>query len=105
MHHQRALASTAAALLLALFFGGCALPGRHDWQLWRGNDLVRVGGDVDIYRMFDNSRDWGPSYLLGPPDHHFGYGTRVDDSRADPPPRSLATESSAANSNMTLTSF
>jgi hypothetical protein len=69
-------------LLIAPFGGGCA-----------------VSPGLNPYPMFDNSRDWGPSYLIGPPGHHFGYGTRVDDSRAVssdlsmPPSQSLPADS------------
>jgi hypothetical protein len=84
MYHQRLLASGSAALLLTLSFDGCTLTRIFDWPLQTGNDSFRIGSDVSVYKMFDNSRDWGPSYLLGAPDHHFGYGTRVDDTRSAP---------------------
>jgi hypothetical protein len=83
MYNQRPLTSGAAALLLTLSFDGCTLIRGYDEQSSTGNDLIRIGVNIDVYKMFDNSRDWGPSYLLGPPDHHFGYGTRIDDSRSD----------------------
>jgi hypothetical protein len=66
-HAQRFVAGCVLGLLIAPF-GGCAL---------------------NSYPMFDNSRDWGPSYLIGPPGHHFGYGTRVDDSRTVGPDPAL----------------
>ncbi len=65
--------------LLTLLFGGCAAtPIRYDGGL-------RVSQNLGFYDMFDNSRDWGPSYLVGPPGHHFGDETRIDDTRALPP--------------------
>jgi len=27
---------------------------------------------LHVYAPFDNARDWGPSYLVGPPEHRFG---------------------------------
>jgi hypothetical protein len=41
-----------------------------------------VGHKVNLYEAYDNSRDWGPSYLVGPPGHHFGDESRIDDSRS-----------------------
>jgi hypothetical protein len=67
-----------AILLLTFSFDGCATSAADD-------NAVRVGNDLSIYVPFDNSRDWGPSYLVGPPEHHFGYGSRIDDSRSDEP--------------------
>ncbi len=62
-------------LLLFLFCGGCAVTNTGgDYQL-------RLGQDLSIYQPYDNSRDWGPSYLVGPPHHHFGFGARIDDNR------------------------
>jgi hypothetical protein len=56
-------------------FSGCALMSMDQGQ-WH------IGQNVNIYEPYDNSRDWGPSYLVGPPGHHFGYGSRIDDMRA-----------------------
>jgi hypothetical protein len=42
---------------------------------------MRVGDALKIYAAFDNSRDWGPSYLVGAPGHHLGTGVRIDDNR------------------------
>ncbi len=65
--------------MLALLCGGCAgSPVRYD-------GAVRVSQSLGIYDLFDNSRDWGPSYLVGPPAHHFGDETRIDDTRTAPP--------------------
>ncbi len=48
--------------------------------------LFRSDSSLDhqrsIYYMYDNSRDWGPSYLLEPPNHYLGDETRIDDSRS-----------------------
>ncbi len=65
--------------MLTLLCGGCAgSPVR-----FAGG--VRVSQNLGIYDLFDNSRDWGPSYLIGPPGHHSGDETRVDDMRTPPP--------------------
>ncbi len=62
--------------LLALCFSGCTVsPVRYDGG-------HRVSQNLGFYDLFDNSRDWGPSYLVGPPAHHFGDETRIDDTRA-----------------------
>jgi hypothetical protein len=83
IHYQRLMYAGTIALLivyasaiaLLLLSGGCAIrPGY--------NDGVRRVYDVSVYAPFDNSRDWGPSYLIGPPGHHFGFGARVDDRRS-----------------------
>ena len=65
----------AGAIALLVLSSGCAITARL-------NDDVRRDYELHVYRLFDNSRDWGPSYLVGPPGHHFGYGTRVDDRRS-----------------------
>jgi hypothetical protein len=57
---------------------GCAVMHADEGQL-------HVGDSIDVYMPFDNSRDWGPSYLVGAPGHHLGMGTRIDDNRAAPP--------------------
>ena len=83
IHYQRLMYAgtiaplivSASAIPLLLLSSGCAIgPGY--------NDGVRRVYNVNVYAPFDNSRDWGPSYLVGPPGHHFGYGARVDDSRS-----------------------
>jgi len=40
-----------------------------------------VSDNLRLYDLYDNSRDWGPSFLVGPPDHHFGDQARIDDTR------------------------
>jgi hypothetical protein len=63
-----------AAALLA----GCAAQPASDER------EVRVGDNLNLYDMYDNSRDWGPSFLVGPPAHHLGDETRIDDTRLVP---------------------
>ncbi len=75
-YYPRRLMYASATALLVLSFSGCAVRPGYD-------DQLRVGNALNIYELFDNSRDWGPSYLVGPPGRHFGYGARVDDSRSD----------------------
>ena len=65
----------ASAIALLVLSSGCAISARS-------NDDVRRGFDLHVYKLFDNSRDWGPSYLVGPPGRHFGYGARIDDQRS-----------------------
>ena len=65
----------ASAIALLVLSSGCAISAGY-------NDGVRRGYDLHVYKLFDNSRDWGPSYLVGPPGRHFGYGARVDDRRS-----------------------
>ena len=64
----------ASAIALLLLSSGCAFRPVP-------NDGFRRAYNVNVYPPFDNSRDWGPSYLIGPPGHHFGFGARVDDRR------------------------
>jgi hypothetical protein len=45
---------------------------------------ARVGENLQIYDMYDNSRDWGPSFLVGPPAHHLDDESRIDDTRLVP---------------------
>ncbi len=45
---------------------------------------ARLSDDLVVYAPFDNERDWGPSYLVGAPYHHFGDGVRIDDTRSIP---------------------
>jgi hypothetical protein len=40
----------------------CALSSSYDRKGQHPNDY-----GVDLYEPFDNSRDWGPAYLVGPP--------------------------------------
>jgi hypothetical protein len=51
--------------LLIMSCGGCASTGGL------GGGGARIS-NFRVYAPFDNSRDWGPNYLVGPPDHRFG---------------------------------
>jgi len=86
-----AIAHACVIGLLTLFFGGCAASPAYDGS-------TRMGPGFSVYQLYDNSRDWGPGYLVGPPDHHFGDEARIDDSRSahinkpsTPPPESSPT--------------
>jgi hypothetical protein len=73
---QRLLgAACAAGLLMGL--GACV-------STPRGAQSARVSNNFEVYAPFDNQRDWGPSYLVGPPSRHLGDQTRIDDTRAVP---------------------
>jgi hypothetical protein len=72
---QREFVYGCAMGLLALFLDGCAASRGYD-------GAVRLGNGINFYQLYDNSRDWGPSYLVGPPYHHFGDEVRIDDSRS-----------------------
>jgi hypothetical protein len=50
------------AIALAAIVGGCASGGRGAAYGDHPN-----GYGVDFYEPFDNSRDYGPGYLVGPP--------------------------------------
>jgi len=71
----RVMAVSAAALPVLL--GGCVSTS-GDVQSTRLND------NLVVYAPFDNERDWGPSYLVDAPDHHFGDELRIGDSRSNP---------------------
>jgi hypothetical protein len=62
---------------LPVLMGGCVSTS-GDVQGKRLND------NLVVYAPFDNERDWGPSYLVDAPDHHFGDGVRIGDSRSNP---------------------
>jgi hypothetical protein len=47
-------------------------------------DARRLTDNLQLYDMYDNSRDWGPSFLVGLPAHHLGDQSRVDDTRLVP---------------------
>ncbi len=62
--------------LLASSCCGCAAnPLRFDGS---------PGQHRNFYDLYDNSRDWGPSYLVEPPNHYLGDQARIDDSRTAP---------------------
>ena len=52
---------------------------------------ARLSDNFEVYAPFDNERDWGPSYLIGAPNHHFGDQARIDDTRSIPPNTDAAT--------------
>lgn len=79
-----ALIMCSGAIALLALSSGCVISTGY-------TEGDRRGYDLHVYKLFDNSRDWGPSYLVGPPGRHFGYGARVDDRRSTtideaPPP-------------------
>ena len=74
---QRQLAYGCAIVLLTPLFDGCAASRGYDGS-------ARLSDQFSLYEFYDNSRDWGPSYLVGPPHHHFGDEVRIDDSRSVP---------------------
>jgi hypothetical protein len=57
---------------------------------------ARLSDNFEVYAPFDNERDWGPSYLIGAPNHHLGDGARVDDTRSIPPNADAATPTDVA---------
>lgn len=57
---------------------------------------ARLSDNFEVYAPFDNERDWGPSYLVGAPYHHFGDGVRIDDTRSIPQDANVATPADAA---------
>ena len=65
----------SGAIALLVLSSGCVIGTGY-------TEGDRRGYDLHVYKLFDNSRDWGPSYLVGPPGRHFGYGARVDDRRS-----------------------
>lgn len=73
---RRASAIALCALLLTL--AACAA------QPPSAQREVRIGNNLNIYDMYDNSRPWGSSYLVGPPMHHDGEESRIDDLRSLP---------------------
>lgn len=81
-----------AALVLSLgilTLAGCAARPASD----AGG--LRIGDNINIYEMYDNSRPWGASYLVGPPMHHDGDQSRIDDLRSAPPNEGRALDGGA----------
>jgi hypothetical protein len=71
----RVIAVSAAGL--PVLMGGCVSMS--------GNvQGTRLNDNLVVYAPFDNERDWGPSYLVDAPDHHFGDELRIGDSRSIP---------------------
>lgn len=58
---------------------------------------VRIGDAVRVYDLYDNSKPWGSSYLVGPPMHHLGDQSRIDNLRSAPPVPGGAPEASDAS--------
>jgi hypothetical protein len=67
-------AVAAAGALLGFSLAGCV--STNDGH------GARLTDNLEIYAPFDNERDWGPSFLVGPPQHYLGEETRIDDTRA-----------------------
>jgi len=71
---SRTTAGTAAILAFAMGGTACVSPGQTSGETEKGYGL-------NFYEPFDNSRDWGPGYLAGPPhttiqyDNNHGRGT------------------------------
>jgi hypothetical protein len=87
MSTARGLVWAGASALLAASFGGCVSTAGDGHG-------ARLSDNLEIYAPFDNERDWGPSFLVGPPAHDLGGDqTRIDDTRAIP----RATELGAAD--------
>lgn len=70
---------TIPFVLVGSVLVGCATQGSND------QGAVRVSNDLQFYELYDNSRDWGPSFLVGPPNRHQGEGSRINDFRSAPP--------------------
>ena len=64
MNHGTQLSAQRIALygLGVALTAACTLSSSSDRMGQHPNDY-----GVDLYEPFDNSRDWGPSYLVGPP--------------------------------------
>jgi hypothetical protein len=67
-----------AWLGVAALIAGCAAQPPSDER------EMRLGDNLRLYEMYDNSRDWGPSFLVGPPTHEMGDQSRIDDTRLVP---------------------
>jgi hypothetical protein len=63
-----------AAATLAFGLGGCATGGYG----------ARLNDHVEVYAPFDNERDSGPGYLVGPPQQYLRDETSVADPSAPP---------------------
>jgi hypothetical protein len=66
------------AAAVAMLVAGCATQPASDHR------AARLTDNLQIYDMYDNSRDWGPAFLVGPPAHHLGDQSRIDDTRLVP---------------------
>jgi len=76
----------AACILALAFCAACTVPGP------RLGDSDRQAYSMTFYEPFDNSRDWGPAYLVGPPlspkVYPNDYSSRSADSVLHPPRKS-----------------
>ena len=61
------------AMALLLGAGGCAANPVYHVK-------TRVTDDLSVYKLFDNSRDWGSNYLVGPPNSGDDRRVAGDDS-------------------------
>ncbi len=59
-HLRQALMGYGSSMMLLVSIGGCAAYPAYD-------HTVRLSDDFSFFEPFDNSRDWGPNYLVGPP--------------------------------------
>jgi hypothetical protein len=74
---------------MASLMAGCAAQPVSDVR------AARLSDNFSVYDMYDNQRDWGPSFLVGPPSHHLGDESRIDDTRLVP--RLDSSEATAAD--------
>jgi hypothetical protein len=71
-----------AGLLLAL--GACSTDGiltNGGIFPTGGTETTRLNDNFQLYAPFDNQRDWGPSFLVGPP-QQLGDQNRLQNSTA-----------------------
>ncbi len=70
MNHGTQLSAQRIALygLGVALTAACTLSSSSERMGQHPNDY-----GVDLYEPFDNSRDWGPSYLVGPPSNAAEY--------------------------------
>jgi hypothetical protein len=73
------------AVIRAIAVGAAAIPALMGGCVSTSGDVqgTRLNDNLVVYAPFDNERDWGPSYLLDAPDHHFGDEVRIGDSRSN----------------------
>jgi hypothetical protein len=75
MEIGRGFVWAGAVAVLSASFAGCVSTAGD-------GDGARLSDNLKISAPFDNERDWGPSYLVGPPTHDMGDQNRIDDTRA-----------------------
>jgi len=89
---NRAWATLSVIIGAGLLAAGCASYGQGSAYGDHPN-----GYGVDFYEPFDNSRDYGPSYLVGPPQSPDDEGARSSGKTLQlPPPSSSAPSIPAA---------